>query len=340
MFIFWLLVLAIGGALTLYAMRAPAIRARIQYWGLSRELLLLINNVVLVLALAVVLLYTLYPLAYEAATGGEKASYGPPYYNRMFVPLTLVLAAFLCLAPVARWRRTPMALFRNTGMMFAAAVALGVLLPLAIGGAVRIGAMFAVGLGLWIAMTHAADVARKRRALTRGYLGMVFAHVGFAVALVGVGVTTAFSHELDVRVNVGESVELNDVIYEFNGVEQVQGPNYSAERLEFVTSTGAMLHPEKRLYPARNQVMTEAGIAPGLLRDLYITPGERLPDGSWGVRINDKPFVRWVWLGALLMALGGVLAITDRRYRRLADRDTVAEPSGRGDGRRPQPATA
>jgi len=340
LFIFWLLVLAIGGALTLYALRAPVIRARIQYWGMSRELLLLVNNVVLVLALAVVLLYTLYPLAYEAATGGEKTSYGPPYYNRMFVPLSLVLAAFLSLAPVARWRRTPMALFRNTGMMFAVAAALGVLLPLLIGGAVRIGAMLAVGLGLWIAMSHAADLVRRHRALTRGYLGMVIAHLGFAVALVGVGVTTAFSHDLDVRVNVGESVELNGVVYTFNGVEQVQGPNYSADRLEFVTDTGETLHPEKRHYPARNQVMTEAGIAPGLLGDLYITPGERLPDGSWGVRINDKPFVRWVWLGALLMALGGVLAITDRRYRRLAVRDAAPELPDQGDSRQPQPATA
>ena len=318
LFIFWLLVLAIGGALILYGMRAPAIRGRARYWGLSRELLLLVNNMLLVLALAVVLLYTLYPLAYEAATGGDKISFGPPYYNRVFVPLVLTLAGFLALAPIARWRRTPMSLLKNAGLMAGAALALGVLLPLVFGDAIRVGAMLAVGLAVWIATTHGADLAKRRGAWTRSYLGMVVAHLGFAVTLVGVGVSSGFSHTVDVRLNVGEEVELNGVVYRFEGVERADGPNYSAERLRFATDTGEMLYPEKRLYPARNQVMTEAGIAAGFLRDLYITPGERLPDGSWGLRLNDKPLVRWVWLGALLMGFGGVLAITDRRYRRLA----------------------
>ena len=313
-------VLAVGGALTLYGLRAPAIRARAQYWGLSRELLLLCNNLLLVLALAVILIYTLYPVAFEAASGGEKTSIGPPYYNRVFVPLALALAAVLAVMPVSRWRRTPVLLFRNIGFMLVIALALGVLVPLVLGGAIAVGAMLAVGLGLWIAMTHVTDFRKRRRSLTRSYLGMLIAHLGFAVSVVGVGVTSEFSHAVDARMTIGDSVTLNDVDYRLNRVERVEGPNYTADRVEFTTNTGVALYPEKRHYPARNQVMTEAGIAPGFLGDLYITLGEQLPDGSWGVRINDKPLVRWVWLGALLMAFGGILAVTDPRYRRLSRR--------------------
>ena len=329
-------VLAVGGALTLYGLRAPAIRARAQYWGLSRELMLLCNNLVLVLALAVILIYTLYPVAFEALTGGEKTSLGPPYYNRMFVPLALALAAILGVMPVSRWRRTPVALFRNIGLMLMVALALGVLLPLVLGGAIAPGAMLAVGLGLWIAMTHATDFRKRRRSLTRSYLGMVIAHLGFAVSVVGVGVTSEFSHAVDARMAVGDSVTLNDIEYRLNRVERVEGANYTADRVEFTTNTGVALYPEKRHYPARDQVMTEAGIAPGFLGDLYITLGERLADGSWGVRINDKPLVRWVWLGALMMAFGGVLAVTDQRYRRLSRRR--ARPPVPGPGGT-QPAT-
>ena len=331
-------VLAVGGALVLYGMRAPAIRARAHYWGLSRELMLLCNNLVLVLALAVILIYTLYPVAYEAMTAGEKSSIGPPYYNRVFVPLALLLAAVLAVMPVSRWRRTPVVLFKNVGLMLLVALALGVLLPLALGGAIAFGAMLAVGLGLWIVMTHATDIRKRRRSLTRSYLGMVTAHMGFAVCLVGVAVTSEFSHVVDARMEVGDSVTLNGIDYRLNGVERVEGPNYTADRVEFTTDTGVAMYPEKRHYPARDQVMTEAGIAPGFLGDLYITLGEQLPDGTWGVRINDKPLVRWVWLGALLMAFGGVLAISDPRYRRLAKRSRRETTSGLGTGK-PQPAT-
>ena len=334
-------ILAVGGALTLYGLRAPTIRARAHYWGLSRELTLLVNNMLLVLALAVILIYTLYPVAFEAATGGEKTSIGPPYYNRVFVPLMLALACVLATVPVSRWRRTPPVLFKNIGFMLVAALALGVLLPLVLGGAIEVGAMLAVGLGLWIAMTHATDLVKRRRALTRSYLGMVVAHLGFAVSLIGIGVTSEFSHTVDARMEVGGSVSLNGIDYRLARVERIEGPNYVADRVEFTTSSGAVLYPEKRRYPARNQIMTEAGIAPGFLGDLYITLGEQLSDGSWGVRINDKPLVRWVWLGALMMGFGGVLAVTDSRYRRLSRRAAgrqVAAGAGTPSGA-PRPAT-
>jgi len=320
LFILWLLVLAVGGALTLYGLRAPTIGSWARYQGLSREFMLLANNLLLVLVLAVVLIGTLYPLAYEAITGGEKMSVGAPYFNKSFVPLALVLAAALALAPIARWKRTPLKLFAKAGVAFAIALGFGVLLPLALTGTIKPGALVAVAAGTWIASVLVVDLRHRRGALTRAYLGMVLAHFGFAVSMVGIGVTSQFSHELDVKLAVGESADLNGVTYLFRDLRAVQGPNYVADQGVFVTDSGVTLRAEKRRYAAGGQVMTEAGIAAGFTRDLYVALGEPLPDGAWGVRINDKPLVRWVWLGALLMAAGGVLAVLDRRYRRLGRR--------------------
>ena len=324
LFILWLLVLAVGGALTLYGFRAPAIRSRARYEGVSREFMLLLNNLLLVLALAVVLIGTLYPLAYEAATGGEKMSVGTPYFNTSFVPIALVLACALAVAPIARWKRTPLKLFAGALAAGGVALALGVVLPLLATGAVEAGAFAAVAVGVWISIVLAVDLRRRRTSLTRGYLGMALAHFGFAVSVVGIGVTSQFSHELDVKLAVGEAAVLNGVTYRFSDLRTVQGPNYVADRGVFVTDSGATLYAEKRRYAAGGQVMTEAGIAPGFFRDLYVALGEPLPDGAWGVRINDKPLVRWVWLGALLMAAGGVLAVLDPRYRRLGRRSRRA----------------
>ncbi len=318
LFILWLLVLAIGGALTLYGLRAPAVRSRAEHRGLSREFMLLANNLFLVLALAVVLTGTLFPLAYEALSGGEKMSVGPPYFNKAFVPVALVLAVFLAAAPITRWKRTPLKLFRNAAVFGAAAFAIGVPLPLVLAGRLEIGAALAVALGLWITGVLAMDAYRRRGSMTRSYLGMVLAHFGFAVTVVGVGITSAFSQSLDARLAPGESVALGGVTYRFEELTREQGPNYTADVGRFVTDTGLVLRAEKRYYAASpEQAMTEAGIAPGFTRDLFVALGEPIGDGSWGVRINDKPLVRWIWLGAFLMAFGGLLAITDRRYRRV-----------------------
>ena len=326
LFLLVLLVLTIGGALVLYALRAPGVGSRARFEGASRELLLLTNNVILVVALAVVMIGTLYPLAYEAATGGDKISIGPPYFNRVFVPLMCGLAACMAVAPIARWKRTPWRLFRGAALMGVAGAALGVALPLLLAGTVQFGSTLAIALAAWIVLVHAADAWRRRSALTRGYAGMVVAHVGFAVSLAGIAVTSEFSHAVDARMAVGETVTLNDVDYRFADLRRVQGSNYVADRGEFVTGGGVALYPEKRFYEARGQVMTEAGISGGFLRDFYVTLGEKLPDGTWAVRINDKPLVRWVWLGALLIGLGGTLAITDPRYRRLGRRPAELAP--------------
>ena len=318
LFILLLLVLAVGGAFALYALRAPTLAGRARYQGVSRELMLLANNLLLVLALAVVLIGTLYPLAYEAVTGGEKLSVGPPYFNRVFVPLALVLAAALAVAPLARWRHTPLAVFKRAGMLALAALAAGVLAPLLLAGAVKLGAALAIAAGAWVAAVLALDCAGRRGHWRRGYLGMVGAHLGFAITLVGVGVTSQFSQELDARMAVGDSVRLGAVTWRFESLRQVPGPNYTAERGVFVAD-GKRLVAEKRRYNASGQVMTEAGIAAGFGGDLFVALGEPLPDGAWGVRISHKPLVRWIWAGAFLMAFGGALAASDRRYRRVAN---------------------
>ena len=325
LFLLWILVLAVGGALGLYALRAPTVAGRASYAGVSREFLLLTNNLLLVLALAVVLIYTLYPLAYEAASG-EKISVGPPYFNRAFVPLALILAGALALAPFARWKHTPLKLVKGGLLVGILALGLGVCLPLVVTGEVAIGAALAVGFGLWVVTTHGVDLARRGH-WTRGYLGMTLAHFGFAVALVGVGVNSAFTTELDARMAVGDEVTLRGVTWRFDALRQVEGPNYSAEQGEFTTADGARLLPEKRRYHVSGQVMTEAGIAPGFWRDLFVALGEPLPDGAWGVRFSHKPLVRWIWLGAFLAAFGGVLAATDRRYRRYQREARDVEPT-------------
>ena len=324
LFILALLGLTVGGSLSLYAMRAPTIRSRVQYGGLSRELMLLINNVLLVIAVGVVLLGTLFPLAYEAATGGDKISVGPPFFNWLFVPLMGLLAMFLAIVPVARWKRTPRELFKTTYVMLGVAAIFGVVLPLAMTTQFNLGVVLALVLALWIIATHVLDFVKRRGARPLGYLGMWVAHVGFAVTIIGIAVTSVLSHSKDIRLNIGESVELNERTYTLQSVVEVDGPNYSAYQAHFDVD-GMTLLPEKRRYTTRDTVMTEAGIAPGFTRDLYISLGEPLPDGSWSIRVQDKPLVRWVWLGAIMMCLGGLIAICDVRYRRLAARDSQRE---------------
>jgi cytochrome c-type biogenesis protein CcmF len=340
LFILVFLVLVVGGSLTLYALRATVIRSRVSYGLWSREAFLLLNNILLVSAMGMVLLGTLFPLAYEAVTGGDKVSIGPPYFNFLFVPLMLVLAAALGVVPRVQWKRTsPARLVRELGWIAAAGVVLGVMLPLVAVGAVGWQAMLALMLGLWIVGSHLVDlVHRARLGLRRvplAYWGMSSAHAGFAVALVGVAVTSVLSVEQDARMSPGETRELGPVSVRFEGVTSQEGPNYVATRGNFLVTDGSAtyrLHPEKRRYVARDSVMTEAAIDAGFTRDIYISLGEPLGNGDWAVRMQHKPLVRWIWLGGLLMVLGGVLAVADARYRRLRRRVTEREPAPTASG--------
>jgi cytochrome c-type biogenesis protein CcmF len=322
-FILVFLAVVVGGSLALYALRTSTIRSAAGFSLLSREAFLLVNNILLVIAMAVVLLGTLYPLAYEVATGGAKISVGVPYFNAGFVPLMLVLATALGIAPVLNWKHTPLERIL-AGLKWAAlwAVVLGIGLPLVLSGALRPLVAAALVLAFWILIGHGVDLVRRLRKGTPplAYVGMQLAHVGFALALLGVSLTSQLSVEKDLKMAVQDTVEVGGMAFRFLGVNRSRGANYLADQGEFVVEDGGRrmsLRPEKRTYLARGNVMTEAAIDPGLARDLYVSLGEPLDDGAWAVRIQVKPFVRWIWLGGLVMALGGAIAVLDRRYRRL-----------------------
>jgi cytochrome c-type biogenesis protein CcmF len=336
-FILAFLGVVVGGSLTLYAVRVPLIRSRVHFAGLSREVLLLVNNVLLVVAMAVVLLGTLYPLAYEAITGGGKISVGPPYFNSVFIPLMVVLTLALGVGPSTRWKRTSVEfLMRRLRAVFVASIVLGVALPLAFTGAFKWQVAAGVTLALWIVGAHLKDVwlqSGKRFAglarLPAGYVGMTLAHLGFAMTLLGIVVTSHQSLERDVRLAPGGSAQLGAITFTLTAIDRVRGPNYLAEQASVrVDGDGStyVLFPQKRHYLAGGQVMTEAAIEPGVTRDVYVAMGEPLDDGAWTMRLHYKPVVRWVWVGALLMAFGGALAITDARYRRLRVRRDAAAP--------------
>ena len=321
LFLLGILVIVSGGALYLYSVRASTIRSRIQYWGMSRELLLLINNALLVLAVVTIMLGTLYPLGYEWFTGGEKMSVGGPYFNRMFIPLMIVLSFFLALAPIARWKTTPKELIVRSLILLAGSAAVALVLPWVFWSSFNFGVTCALALAIWITITHVNSLWKQRRSLTLGNLGMATAHLGFAMAIVGVAVTSAFSLERDARLRPGESLEVNGRVYELAGVAHTQGQNFVADRARFNVDGRLEMYPERRNYPIRQTITTEAAIKPGFFKDTYISLGEPIANGSWGVRIQEKPLVRWIWLGALIMGAAAIVACLDKRYRRLSRRD-------------------
>ncbi len=338
LFILAFLGVVIGGSLLLYAVRVPTIRSRSGFGGMSRELLLLINNLILMLAMAIVLFGTLAPIAYEAITGGGKISVGPPYFNGLFLPLMALLALALGVSPMVRWKNTRLpTIMRSLVVGAVLALALGVVVPVAVlllvDAQISFVALGALLLAGWIVATHALDLWARLTSGSRppaAYWGMFIAHLGFAVTIIGVSVTSVYSFEKDLRMLPGDRLTAGGAEYEFIGVGPYDGPNYVADRGHFGVREGSNyyeLFPEKRRYKASNSLMTEAAIEPGFLRDIYVSLGESLgkdPDSgatAWAVRVQHKPLVRWVWFGAMLMALGGTWALFDKRYSRLAARE-------------------
>ena len=329
-FILVFLCIVVGGSLLLYAIRAWQLKSRATFDRTSRDFFLLVNNVLFTVALTAVLIGTMYPLAYEAATGGGKLSVGKPYFDATFVPLMLLLAAALSLVPPLNWKRTRIErLMQRLAIATAIAVLAGVVLPLVVSEALPWQTIVALALAVWVIGGHVQDLVLRVRGGQRpgvAYMGMFAAHVGFAVSLVGVALTVALTDERDLAMSAGQTVEHGGWTVRFEGMSQVEGPNYQADQARFlVTQDGQTLelNPEKRNYPVRGMVMTEAAIHPGLFADFYISLGDPLGEGAWAVRLHYKPFVRWIWLGAILMALGGFIAVLDRRYR-MARRDKPA----------------
>ena len=337
-FILGFLVVVVGASLLLFAWRAPKVGLGGKFDMLSRESLLLSNNVLLSVASASVLIGTLYPLFMDAL-GYGKLSVGAPYFQAVFVPLMVPIVFMMGLGPLARWKKMAAPdLASRVKWGFAGALVVALLLPFTMGKILSLEShkwSFLIALGLlmsfWIIaslvislkqrLSGEGDFVQKLRRQSPSYYGMQLAHLGVAVFIIGVTMVKGYETERDVRMNVGDTLAAGGYEFRFNGVSQVTGPNYvSGMGSVTVHKDGRLvteLHPEKRVYNVSGMPLTEASIQPGLFRDLYVSLGEPIPesDGAWAVRIYIKPFVDWIWAGCLMMALGGVLAISDRRYR-------------------------
>ncbi|MBK3807351.1 heme lyase CcmF/NrfE family subunit [Stutzerimonas stutzeri] len=326
-FILVFLLMVVGGSLTLFALRAPVVKSQVGFGLWSRETLLLVNNLLLVVATAMILLGTLYPLLLDALSGA-KLSVGPPYFNAMFVPLMAALMLTLGVGIMVRWKDTPVKwLLGMLTPVLITSVVLGGLATLLFGDFNW--AVLAVSLlAAWVVIASVRDLLDKTRhkgllkgarSLAPSYWGMHLAHLGLAVCAIGVVLTSHQSSERDLRLAPGESLSLGGYEFVFEGAVHHEGPNFTSDKATIRVFDGdkqiATLHPEKRLYTVQQMPMTEAGIDAGFTRDLYVALGEPLGDGAWAVRVHIKPFVRWIWLGALMMGLGGALAASDRRYR-------------------------
>ncbi|NNF48479.1 MAG: heme lyase CcmF/NrfE family subunit [Woeseiaceae bacterium] len=325
-FILGFLAVVVVGALILYAWRAPSMDSDAGFGLLSRETFLLLNNVLLVVATAVVLFGTLSPLIVEMTTGG-KISMGPPWFNFAFLIPTIPLIILMGMGMLVGWRKQDKnSLLRQLRIPAAIAVVLGVVIPAFVYG--RMSLMLFVGCAsaAWIFVVAALPIVRSLRrdketaGITRGALGMSVAHTGMALFVIGVTIVSAFGVESDRSLTPGQSIEVAG--YEFEMTElrsDVQGPNFSAiEAVIDIRKDGeyiATVRPQKRRYLVQQSLMTEAGIHAGLDKDLFVALGDSLGNNAWSVRIQYKPLIRWIWLGALVMAIGGLIAVSDRRYR-------------------------
>ena len=337
-FILAFLVIVIGTSLALFAWRAPKVGLGGKFDTVSRESALLLNNVLLSVACAAVLLGTMYPLFIDAL-GLGKLSVGPPYFNTVFVPIMAPLVFLMGIGPIARWKKAELPDLA-TRLKWALAVALiaGMAAPFIAGNWTPMIA-FGLFLAFWLIASAVVGIRERIRYVKgglweklstqgRAYWGMQFAHLGIAVFIIGVTLVKGYEVERDVRMNVGDSVTISSYTFKFEGTREVQGPNYSGARGSVeVTKNGKpfdRLFPEKRIYSVQQMPMTEAAIDTGIFGDVYVSLGEPVGGGAWVVRVYSKPFVTWIWGGCVLMALGGLLALSDRRYRLLARRDHAA----------------
>ncbi|WP_028882429.1 heme lyase CcmF/NrfE family subunit [Teredinibacter turnerae] len=356
-FILAFLGVVVGGSLTLFAVRAQVVRSISGFDFLSREAFLLANTILFFIATLFVLLGTVYPIISDALNLG-KISVGEPWFNFFFVKLMAVVALLLGIGIMLNWKKTDYGKIRPWQTVpIIGALWLGSFIPGVIEGDYSIAAAISISLGSWVIFASLADLKRKIRhaprftaglsKLTPSYYGMLIAHIGFAFSLMGASLNTIYSDQRDVRIAIGDSVFAAGYEYELLDVTRVKGANYFADVGEIIVRKHgkevSRLRPEKRRYFSGGNVMTEADIDAGFTRDIYVALGEQLDNTDWAIRIHFKPVVRWIWLGAILMALGGGIAMADKRYRarqsvreQAADADENLEDA-QGEG---QPATA
>jgi cytochrome c-type biogenesis protein CcmF len=338
-FILMFLGVVIGISFILYAWRAPTVGKGGHFDLLSKESLLLTNNILLVVACAAVLLGTLYPLFIDALDMG-KISVGPPYFSVVFFWILAPLMFIVGIGPIIHWKSDQLKrLISQLRYTFIISIVLALLLPFLVIGKAGLTVFPGVAMAIWITLTTlqhwfakamrkpSRNKDRKIIPLSSGFYGKIIAHIGVAVFIIGVVVSNTFSIEKDVRMAPNEPVLLGEYRFIFEGTTQEIGPNYTAEAGTVIIEKNGKkikeLYPEKRFYQVQQMPMTEAAIDWGFTRDIYVALGEPLDNGAWSARIYYKPFIRWVWLGGLLMALGGLLSVLDRRYRRIAPRSSA-----------------
>jgi cytochrome c-type biogenesis protein CcmF len=336
LFILAFLVICIGGALALYAWRAPLFASKAGFAPISRESFLLMNNVLLVVAMTVILGGTLYPIFLDAFHL-RAVSVGPPYFSTMFLVPMLPLAFLLAPGMHAAWKR---ASFERTKILLAvllvAAIALGIAIQVFVYGWRSVLSLVGIIVALWVAfaaLIEPVERLRKGHSLSAAVLGMSIAHFGLAMFILGATTVESYKQEKDLSLRPGQSTEVAGFKFSMNSLRNVAGPNYHAVESEVViTRNGrelAKLYPQKRVYRVQKNPMTEAGIDAGWNRDLFVAMGEDLGDGSWSLRLQYKPMVRFIWLGAVVIALGGLIAVCDRRYRqRVAAESTSPAHAG------------
>lgn len=319
-FILIFLVLVVGSSLALYAWRAPKSTLGGKFSLTSREAFILLGNVFLVVSAASVLLGTLYPLLIDALHLG-KISVGPPYFNSVFVPIMIPLLVLMGIGPWTSWKNSNLLdVIKRLWIAALVAVIAAALIPFAMGEFTWLSSLGFL-LAFWVITSGVLQIIRQAKAgkPTRSFIGMQVAHLGIAVFTIGVTMVGAYQEEKDVRMLAGESVSVGGYDIQLQGVSHVPGPNYKAMQGTFLlTRNGhleATMYPEKRNYFSSTMPMTEAAIDASLTRDIYVSLGEELEDKAWAVRVYYKPFVDWIWGGCVLMALGGLLAMSDKRYR-------------------------
>ncbi len=330
-FVLAFLGLVVGISLSLFAYRAWQLRTLTPFSLVSREMALLSNSVLLLVTMLTVLLGTHYPLILDAL-GGGKISVGPPYFNSVFIPLMIPVVFLVAIGSLIRWREDSVStLIKQLRTPAVLAIVFASVLSLLLPGKASFTAWFALLLAFWVInscyvqllqrLRHSHSLMQGLRKTPRGWYGMILAHIGLGFTVVGIALSSVYSQEQDVHMVKGDDRTLGEYRFELVDVERITGPNYQADmgtiRIYKNEKELMTLHPEKRIYNVRKNVMTEAAIHSNLLRDLYVSLGEQrnIDTGAWSVRLYYKPFILWIWLGGLFMVLGGLLAVTDKRYR-------------------------
>lgn len=323
----------------MFALRADKLKGGVKFAVISRESFLLANNVVFVVAAFSVMLGTLYPLLIDAL-GMGKISVGPPYFDAIFVPIMSPAIFLMGLAIFSRWKQTDLLdLAKKLKIAFGVSLISSVAIPFLFG---KYTVMINLGLfmAFWIIATAVYSIYTRinfenksikieLQKLTKSYLGMIIAHVGVAIFIIGVTMVNGYQVETAVKMSIGDEVVLDQYVFKFAELQELEGANYVAAHAKFLVfkknsaELFTMLEPEKRIYTVQNMPMTEAAIYAGLFKDLYISIGDQVADGSWVVRVYVKPFAHWIWAGCILMALGGLLGLLDKRYKKLAIRDSI-----------------